>query len=725
MQVLVTGGGGYLGCCLVAELLGRGHRVRIFDRFCFGEESVESFRTSKECEIVKGDVRRLQERPGLLDGVEAIAHLASLSNDPSCDLNPDMAHDVNVESTRELASLAIQKGVRRFLLASSCVVYGRGLFDWLDEESPTNPVSTFGATKLEAERAILSMNSDYFEPMVARTASMFGVSPRMRFDLAVNQMVASAVRSKKITIVGGGRQWRPMVHVRDAARAFAILLETPKEHARAQVFNVGSDENNFQILHLAQRIAQAFSEVALEVPKSDDDLRSYRVHFGKLGERLDFECRYSLDDGLRELREALQDPAYDPLAEPFFNVRRMRRLLSTPVDEGGEPVAPRFIPLARPSLGEEEEQAVVDTLRSGWLTTGPKVQIFERMFAEIVSARYVVATSSCTAALHLCLAHLNVGPGDEVITSPLTWASTGNTILRMGAKPVFVDICPDTLNLDPAKLESALTERTKAIMPVHLAGQPCDMDAIRRVAERRRVPVIGDAAHALGAAYKNRPVGSDGDFTCFSFYPIKNVTTVEGGVIAVQRESDAEHLRRLATNGMTSIAWNRYGRSAVAGPAQVMEPGFKYHMNDVGAAIGIEQLRKFPSFKAARRRLARMYCSVLSDLDEIVLPKVRDDVEHAWHLMIVRLRLDKLIKSRDEIAHELRRENIGTGVHFYGLHLHEYYQKTLGNRPEDLPHATAASREILSLPLYPLMTDKNLHDVVEALKKVLAHAKKK
>jgi len=404
-------------------------------------------------------------------------------------------------------------------------------------------------------------------------------------------------------------------------------------------------------------------------------------------------------------------------------VRTMKRLLATPVDEGGEPIAPRFIPLYRPTVDEKEEKAVVDVLRSGWLVGGSKLKEFEQVFANYVQAPHAVGTVSCTAALHLCLAHLGVEPGDEVITSPLTWASTANTLVHMGAKPVFADIDPRTLNMDPASLERVITDRTKVIMPVHLAGQPCDLDAIHAIAQARGIPVVEDAAHALGASYKGTPIGSCSDYTCFSFYAIKNITTIEGGVVTTKDAAAAEHLHLLASNGMSATAWDRYSRSASAAPAVVVEPGYKYLMGNVNAAMGLEQMKKLPAFKAARERLAGMYKTVLADIDEIELPTVIDDVVHSWHLLIIALKLDKFSKTRDEIVYDLRRENVGTGVHFFGLHLHPYYAETLNVKPEDLPHATAASHAILSLPFFPLMNDKEVRLVVDALKKVLHFAK--
>lgn len=724
MHILVTGGGGYLGTCLVAELLDQGHRVRIFDRFCFGDAPVAEWRDHPNCHIITGDIRRLGDCPDLLEGIEAIAHLAGLANDPSCDLNPEMAMDVNADSTRELVSQALRAGVRRFVFASTCGVYGQGVFDVLDEQSPTNPVSTYSRTKLEGEHAVLAMGTTTFEPVIARPGTLYGWSRRMRFDVAVNQMVATAARHRRIHVFGGGRQWRPFIHVRDAARAMALLLQAPAAQVAGQIFNIGDDAGNYRIADLAARIQAQFPQAQMEIAKDDDDIRTFRVRFGKIRDQLGFTCLHGLDEGIEELRSRMADPALDPFEERYFNVRRMKQLLARPAADGGEPVAPHFIDLAKPSLGDEEHTAVLNSLRSGWLGPGPHIRAFETAFGQTVESEQVVATCSCTAALHLCLVHLGLGPGDEVITSPLTWASTGNTILHMGARVVFADIDPRTLNLDSTALESVITERTKVIMPVHLAGQPCDLDPIYAIAAKHGIAVVEDAAHALGAAYKGVPIGRYGTFSCFSFYAIKNITTIEGGAIAVADAEAAQHLRLLAANGMTANAWDRYGRSAAPGVPQVVDPGFKYQMGNLSAAMGVEQLKKFPEFKAARRRLADMYRMVLPELDEIELPEVLPFVESSWHLLIVKLRLDRLKKSRDEVREMLRRENIGTGVHFYGLHLHPYYRDTLGTRSEALPHATAASEAIVSLPLYPRMTDKNVGDVVDALKKVLLHARK-
>lgn len=724
MRVLVTGGAGYLGCRLVPLLLEAGWEVRVVDRGCYGLEGLAACAKSERFELVAGDVRRLQELGPVLADVNAVIHLAGLANDPSCDLDPDMAWDVNVESTWELARGAVQAGVKRFILASSCSVYGQGVFEWLDEASPANPVSTFARTKLAAESGLLTMASESFSPVVVRAATLFGTSPRMRFDLAVNQMAATALRHGRIEIRGGGQQWRPFLHVDDAARGYAAILTAPTENVAGEIFNLGCNALNIRVSDLADRVVSLVPGTAIDRATDDDDRRTYRVNFDKISARLGFGCRVSLGEGVQRLLDYVGAMESDPFSEPYFNAQRVKRLLATPVSRGGDPVAARFVPLSRPSLGEEEERAVLETLRSGWLTSGHHIAAFEAAFSRTVSARHTVAVTSCTAAIHLALVHLGLKPGDEVITPPLTWASTGNTILNMGARVVFADVDPETLNLDPVAAEAAITGRTRAIIPVHLAGHPCDLDALRAVAARHKLPLIEDAAHALGAAYRGRPVGSDSAFACFSFYSIKNITTMEGGMVALDDPEAAAHLRALATNGLDHTAWDRYGRSALARPLEVHEPGFKYLMGNVSAAMGVEQLKKFASFKAARQRLSRMYTEVLKEIPEIRLPVVRPEVEHGWHLYMIRLNLDQIAKSRDEIAYELRQENIGTGVHFHGLHLHAYYRDVLGMTPEQCPVATAASRDILSLPLHPQLSDRNVHEVVSALKKVLVHARR-
>lgn len=376
-----------------------------------------------------------------------------------------------------------------------------------------------------------------------------------------------------------------------------------------------------------------------------------------------------------------------------------------------------FLPLSRPSIGDAEVDAVVACLRSGWITSGPRVAEFERLFAEAVGAEHAVAVSSATAGLHLAFLAAGLGPGDEVVTSPLTWASTGNMILAVGARPVFADIDPTTLNVDPAAVERAVSERTRAIVPVHFAGQPVDLDPLRALAARRGLALIEDAAHALGTTYRGRPVGGGSSAAVFSFHPIKAITTGEGGMVTTDDADFAERIRLLRFHGITRDAWKRYGKHG-SPDYEIVELGYKYNLTDLQAAIGIAQLARLEEFVAARTRVAGWYADLLRHVPAVaMLAPVAYPARHAWHLLVVRLRLDALRIDRDDVMGALLAENIGVGLHFKALHLHRLYGGDVTSAA--LPHATAASHAILSLPLFPAMTEDDVRDVADALAGVL------
>lgn len=380
-----------------------------------------------------------------------------------------------------------------------------------------------------------------------------------------------------------------------------------------------------------------------------------------------------------------------------------------------------FLPFSRPTLGEEEIAEVVDSLRSGWITTGPKVARFETQFADRLGGE-AVAVSSATAGLHVVLHALGVGPGDEVVVPAITWASTANVVELLGARAVFADLDPETLQIDPADVARRMSERTKAVVPVHYAGAPADLDGLRRAAGE--VPVIEDAAHALGTVYRGREVGSGSLAAVFSFHPIKNVTTGEGGMVVTRDPALAERLRLLRFHGVSKDAWRRYHRGGAAG-YEVVEPGYKYNMTDLQAAIGIHQMPRLDGFNDTRRRLAERYDRLLA-ADAATRATVRPIGRpayphvHAWHLYVVRLDLDVLDVGREELLAELGEENVGTGLHFPALHLAEHYRRKYGYAAGDLPHAEAAGESIFSLPLYPTLGEADQDDVVAALARVTA-----
>ena len=373
-----------------------------------------------------------------------------------------------------------------------------------------------------------------------------------------------------------------------------------------------------------------------------------------------------------------------------------------------------FIPFYVPCTDGREIAEVTEAIRSGWLTTGPKVARFEERLGRAVHARHAVAVNSCTAALHLALAASGVSRGDEVITSPYTFAATGEAILYLGARPIFVDIDPRTLNIDPLGVRRSVTRRTKVVLPVHIAGLPCDMDAITAIARKKKLKIVEDAAHALGAIFEGRPVGSIGDITCFSFYATKNLTTGEGGMATTGDAEVARRLRTLSLHGLTHDAWKRYTRSG-SWRYDVVELGYKYNMTDVAAGLGLAQLRKFGAMQRARVRLAHRYTRHLEREEAFDLPVEIEGSRHAWHLYILRLRPGALRISRDRMIEALRERGIGTSVHFLPLHLHSFYRRTLGHRPGDFPVTERESARAISLPLHPGLADRSQDRVIEAL----------
>jgi len=378
----------------------------------------------------------------------------------------------------------------------------------------------------------------------------------------------------------------------------------------------------------------------------------------------------------------------------------------------------REVPFFRPDIGEAEITAVADTMRSGWLTVGPQTQAFETAFATAIGAGHAVAVSSCTAALHLALDALDLEPGDEVITSTLTFTATGASIVHSGARPVLADCTRDTLNLDPADVARKVTPRTRALVPVHYAGHPAPMDELLEIGRAHDLTVIEDAAHALPARYRGRTVGTLGDVTAFSFYATKNLTTGEGGMLTMEDAALADRLRSRRLHGMSRDAWRRYSAEG-SWRYDVSYPGFKYNMTDTAAAIGLVQLRRLPALHQRRTELAALYTQLLQDVPELELPTVRPEVEPAWHIYVVRLRPECLRIHRDTVIELLRTQGIGTGVHFIPLHLHSFYRDAFAYRPEDFPVASAAAETIVSLPFFTLMADDDVRYVAESLRRIL------
>lgn len=373
-----------------------------------------------------------------------------------------------------------------------------------------------------------------------------------------------------------------------------------------------------------------------------------------------------------------------------------------------------FLPFALPDTDNEEIEEIADAVRSGWVTTGAKTRQFEANFADTVGAKHAIAVNSCTAAMHLALEAIGLERGDEVITTPYTFAATAEVIRYFDARPVLVDIDPLTFNIDPARVSAAMTERTRAIIPVHIAGLAADLDPIYEVACANDTVVIDDAAHAFPATYKGRMIGSESAFTCFSFYATKTITTGEGGMICTNDDGWAERCRIMALHGISKDAWKRYTAEG-SWYYEIIAPGFKYNMTDIAAAMGVVQLRKAQVMWQRRREIAQRYNAAFSEHSALEIPAERSGCQHAWHLYMLRLHLDYLAIDRTAFIEALKARKIGTSVHFIPLHLHPYYRDLYGFAPEDFPVAYREFLREISLPIYSKMSDEDVQDVIEAV----------
>lgn len=384
-----------------------------------------------------------------------------------------------------------------------------------------------------------------------------------------------------------------------------------------------------------------------------------------------------------------------------------------------------FLPFSSPLISEDEIAEVADTLRSGWLTTGPKVKKFEARFAATVGAKHAVAVNSCTGALHLALEAIGLQRGDEVITTPYTFAATAEVVRYFEARPVLVDIRPDDFNIDPEQIEAAITARSKAIIPVHIAGLPADMDAITAIAAMHGLAIIEDAAHAFPSRYKGRPIGSplsqalgEGSgvraATCFSFYATKTITTGEGGMLCTDDDEIAERCRIMRLHGISKDAWKRYTAEG-SWYYEVIAPGYKYNMTDIAAAIGLVQLAKAERMRQRRKEVAKRYNRAFASIPQLQIPHDNPEHQHAWHLYMLRLNLKQLRIDRAQFIEEMKRRNIGTSVHFIPLHIHPYYRKAYGYRPEDYPVAYREYLREVSLPIYSKMSDQDVEKVIDAV----------
>lgn len=383
-----------------------------------------------------------------------------------------------------------------------------------------------------------------------------------------------------------------------------------------------------------------------------------------------------------------------------------------------------FLPFHQYSIGEEEKQSILNSIDSGWITTGPKTKQFESDFAKYIGCKHAIALNSCTAGLHLSLVSNNISTGDEVIVPTMTFTSSANVVIHAGATPILADINEKTLNIDVSKIEEKITARTKAIIPVHLAGQPCEMDEIEKIAKKYNLIIIEDAAHATESFYKNRKIGNISQITNFSFYATKNLCTAEGGMLTTNDDALAEKIRILSLHGLSKDAWKRYSNEGYK-HYDVIYAGYKYNMTDIQSSLGIEQLKKLAGFSKIREKHKRLYDSLISKIENVSIVEEIPDIVHARHLYIVKINVDNLTITRDELMDLMIKENIGVSVHFIPVHFHSYYKNTFNLKNEDFPVASKMANSILSLPFYPKMAEEDIVYVCNKLHEIVStHTKK-
>jgi dTDP-4-amino-4,6-dideoxygalactose transaminase len=378
-----------------------------------------------------------------------------------------------------------------------------------------------------------------------------------------------------------------------------------------------------------------------------------------------------------------------------------------------------FLPFAAPDITQAELDAVREVLEAGWVTTGPRTKKFEAEFASAVGAKHAIAVNSCTAALHLALEAIRVRPEDEVIVPAYTFAATAEVVRYFGAKPVIVDVDPETFNMAPDAVAEAITPRTRAVIPVHIAGLAADLDALMEICGPRGIAIVEDAAHSFPATYRGRSIGSIGEFTCFSFYATKTITTGEGGMICTDDDDLADRCRVMSLHGISRDAWKRYTAEG-SWYYEIVAPGFKYNLTDIASAIGLAQLHRAREMASRRREIALAFTKAFTNVDSLQVPAGTDDEGHAWHLYMLRLHLDRLTIDRARFVEELKARNIGTSVHFIPLHVHPYYRETYGYGPEDFPVAHREYLREISLPIYSKMSDADVADVIEAVTSIAA-----
>lgn len=671
MKVLVTGHAGYVGSVATMVLAEAGHEVVGLDTGFFAPCHTEGMEPVEPGLSLARDVRDVTAED--LAGFDAILHLAALSNDPMGDLAPELTAAINRDATIALAKAAKAAGVARFIFASSCSIYGAGNPDLLlDETAPVNPLTAYAASKVESESGLLPLADATFAPTFMRNATCYGLSPRVRTDLVLNNLVVSALSTGEVKLLSSGLAWRPLLHVRDLARAAAAILAADIDKIRGQAFNIGQNDENHLVRDIAAIVAEAVPGAKVTFAAGNTiDPRSYRVDFGKFAAAFpDFRFLHTAASGAKELVAAMagRTAAEDLTGQRYVRLARLKHLM----DKGAlaadltwrdeRETAPltvkrERVPVAGPSITQREVDLTAEAARHAWFENHAKYNLrFEAMVAAQTGRKHAISLAHCTSAIHLALAGLGIGPGDEVIVPECTWVATASPVVQVGATPVFADIDPVSWCLSPASLAAAITPRTKAAIVVDLYGGMPDWARLEAIARDAGIILIEDAAEAIGSRWRDRPAGAFGRASVFSFHGSKTVTTGEGGMLVTDDDALAERVNILRDQG----------RHPTSRALITEEVGFKYRMSAMQAAMGIAQMERLDELIAMKRDIFRFYADALDGTPGLTLNAEPAQVFNSYW-MVTAVLDPKLGLLKQQVAAELGAEGIDTRPFFYPL----------------------------------------------------------
>lgn len=726
MKILLTGHAGYVGTVATGVLTEAGHEVIGLDTGYFVPCHTEGLEPVDPVRTIAKDVRDITAED--LAGFDAVVHLAALSNDPMGDLAPELTAAINRDATIALARIAKAAGVTRFVFASSCSIYGAGNPDLLlDESAPVNPLTAYASSKVESEAGLLALADDGFVPTFMRNATCYGLSPRLRTDLVLNNLVVSALSTGEVKLLSSGLSWRPLLHVRDLARAAAAILAADPATVRGEAFNIGQNSENHLVRDIATIVAEAVPGSRVTFAEGNTiDPRSYRVDFGKFAAAFpDFRFLHTAASGAKELVAALagRTTADDLSGQRYVRLARLKSLMASEKLAGDLTwrtarettpltVKRERVPVAGPSITQREVDLTAEAARHAWFENHAKYnQRFEAMVAEQTGRKHAISLAHCTSAIHLALAGLGIGPGDEVIVPECTWVATASPVVQIGATPVFVDIDPVSWCMSPASLAAAITPKTKAAIVVDLYGGMPDWARLETIARDAGIILIEDAAEAIGSRFRDKPAGAFGRASVFSFHGSKTVTTGEGDMLVTDDDALAERVNILRDQG----------RHPTSRALVTEEVGFKYRMSAMQAAMGIAQMERLDDLIAMKRDIFRFYAEALDGTPGLTLNAEPPHVFNTYW-MVTAVLDPKLGLLKQQVAAELGAEGIDTRPFFYPLS----WQPAFRNQPSAAgasarnPNAYAISPTGINLPSGYNVTRDVAARVARSLKSILA-----